>query len=306
MLHALRIPLTGLLVGSTALACVYLIAITTNQYRSIVKALSVVTAIKMMSSPQASPFSYLAMAIQSLCCMPLAGPRGRSRIWVTAMFLLASMYSPLQKLVILYITFGQQGLSVVLGELRDWVAPNLTTSEFLMFPLVLWFGSHLMAGFLLAKWLHRWSMPDGARLELHDEWKRTETMTPPTQTPARIFGRRHIVSSSAAVAALSLLFVFETDLPGWFHVLWRPLLIIVCWQLMARPLMIILSRRWTASTRNESDIRAVMDEFPRMWSILSFAQKKSNEVTGWIGRIRTFLRVTMHVSLTSNPEVLHD
>jgi hypothetical protein len=306
VLHALRIPLTGLLVGSTALACVYLIAITTSQYRSILKSLSAVMAIKMMSSPQASPFSYLAMSAQSLCCVPLAGPRGRSRIWVTVMFLLASFYSPLQKLAILYVTFGHQGLSVVLGELRDWVAPSLTTTEFLFFPVALWFGAHLATGFFLAKWLHRWTTSGRDRLELQDEWKRTETTTLPLQSPSQVFSLRHIASSTVIVIALSILFFFGSDLPTWFHVLWRPLLIILCWQLIIRPLITILSRRWTSTTGSDGNIRAVMDEFPRMWSILSFAQKKSIVVSGWTSRVRTFLRVILLLSLTRNVEVEHD
>ncbi len=305
VLHALRIPLTGLFVGSTALACVYLIAISSKHYRSIVKSLSVVSAIKVMSTPHASPFSYLAMAAQSLCCMPLAGRRGQSRIWVTVMFLLASIYSPMQKLMILYVTLGQHGLSAVLVELRDWVAPNLTTTEFVMVPLLLWFGAHLSAGFFLAKWLHRWAIAGSTHSELYDEWNRTELGTP-VLAPSRASRRRQIAFSAVTVAALSLLYVFEGYLPGWVHVLWRPLLIIACWQLMARPLLMILSKYWTRSTIDESDVRAVMDEFPRMWSILTFAQKKSIHATGWTSRMRTFLMVTMHISLTPSSEAMND
>ena len=306
VLHTLRIPLTGLFVGSTALACVYLIARSTNSALTILKALLAVMAIKVMSLPHASPFSYLAMSFQAACCMPLIGRRGNSRAWVTSLFIVASMYSPLQKLVILYITFGHEGLYVVLDALRNWLSPQLTTGEFLFLPLVLWFGAHIVAGYLLSVWLLRWVSYDSVKDVYHDEWIRSRVSATPELQDQPIMTVRRIILSLIILVALSGLYFYESELPAWMHVLWRPLLIILSWQVVVRPLIQRFSRRLISGSANSKDVKAVMDELPQMWSILTFAQTKSAEVTGWVSRIKTFLKVTIALTTTRMPEVKHD
>lgn len=304
VLHAMRIPLTGLFVGSTALACVYLIARSADTYRSVTKALIAVAVIKGMSSPQASPFSYLAMTVQALCCVPLVGSKGQSRRWVTAMFMLASLYSPIQKVAILYITFGHQGLAVVLGELRNWISPQFTTTEFLIAPFLLWFGMHLLAGFFLAKWLHHWLDRDTARRNIYEEWRlRKTTVAPVLKTPT---GRRQYSVLIVVVASLLVLYLFESNLPDWTKVLWRPLAIMLFWQLVVRPILYLVNRTWLRSSKDIGHVEDVLNELPMMWSVLTYAQLKSSGVASWMGRVRTFLNVTLTLSVTRYTEVKHD
>ncbi len=306
VLHAIRMPLTGLFVGSMALACVYLIARSTTSYRVVLQAMVSVMAIKMMATPHASPFSYVAMAIQTLCCIPLIGHKGNSRKWVTSMFLIASLYSPIQKIVILYITFGHQGLMIVLEEFRKWLTPGLSTTELILIPLVLWTGIHLVAGFFLAKWLHTWITQGAGKQELHDEWSRydlTNTHAPYSQ---RRSTSRQVLLTIVVVSLLLLIYLYESVLPTWIHVLWRPLLIILSWQLIIRPIIAIISQILSSGVKNEGDVQVVMDEFPRMWSIIKFAKRKSSDVAGWVDRYYVFLKVTILLSVMNSTETTND
>lgn len=306
VLHAMRIPLTGLFVGSTALACVFMISRSTNSYRVVLQALLTVMAIKMIATPHASPFSYMAMAIQTFCCIPLVGERGHSRFWITMMFLIASLYSPVQKLVILYVTFGQEGVTVVLDEFRKWFAPSLSTTEFILIPLILWLGVHLVMGFFLAKWLHGLTTSHNEKKELQEEWVSSvaHDAMPPASQPSMMM--RYKLMPIAVVTGLCILYLFEQALPAWMHVLWRPLLIILFWQLIVRPIAMYIVQKRASTSNKEGNVRAVMDEFPTMWSIIIFARRKSSSVVGSIERFYVFLKVTIVLSVINSTDHTHD
>jgi hypothetical protein len=306
LLHALRLPLTGLLVGSVALACIYLIARSTNSYSAVLKALVIVSAIKMMATPHASPFSYVAMSVQTFCCLPLIGRRGDSRLWVTAMFLIASLYSPIQKLLILYVTFGHDGLAVVLNEFGKWVAPTMSTIGLISIPLIMWFGAHLAVGFLLAKWLHEWVAADNGSEALQAEWKRDAAaqINQPVAQHASSYPK--LLMPIAVVSMLVLLYLYESDLPTWVHVLWRPLLIILFWQLIVRPIIMLITNRWAVASSGDGNMKDVMGELPKLRSILTFARRKSSNVVGWFDRFREFLKVTILLSVMYSSEKSND
>lgn len=305
VLHAIRIPLTGLFVGSIALACVFLISRSTNSYRVVLQSLVTVIIIKMIATPHASPFSYIAMSIQTLCCIPLVGQRGHSRFWITMMFLIASLYSPVQKLLILYVTFGQEGVTVVLDEFRKWFAPSLSTTEFILIPLVLWLGVHLVMGLFLAKWLHRFTTSDNGKKELHEEWISSVVHdTMPTASPPSMM--RHKLMPVVVVIGLCQLYFFEQALPAWMHVLWRPLLIILFWQLIVRPIVMYIIKKWGSAGNKKKNVRAVMDEFPTMWSIIAFARRKSSAVAGSFDRFHVFLKVTILLSVMNSSNNTND
>jgi len=306
VLHALRIPLTGLMVGSIALSCVFLISRSTSSYRTLFQALFTVMVIKMMATPHASPFSYLAMTAQTLCCIPLVGHRGRSRLWVTSMFLLASLYSPVQKLVILYVTFGQQGLAVVMDEFRKWVAPGLSGTEFVLIPLVVWFGTHLAAGFFLAKWLVNWTTAENGINELRDEWKSAKERGLLAMDSQRPITHRNMLIPIAVVTGLCLLYMYEAVLPAWMHVLWRPLLIILFWQLILRPISMLIARKWANGADTSANVRAVMDELPKMWSVITFAKMKASQAAGSIERFYVFIKVTLLLSVKNSSDHTND
>lgn len=296
LLHALRIPLSGLFVGSMATGCIYLVARTTGSAKSIVRSLAAVSAIKMASTPHASPFSYVAMTVQTACCIPLAGTKGSSKGWTISMFMLASTYSPIQKIILMYVTFGQQGLHTVLMELRDWLAPSLSSSQFIVVPVILWVVSHQVVGFLLAQWLFDWTSAEHGRKELFHEWN--------AEHMSRWQGNR--VSTSrvrqwswiiAVTVCILALYFFDPYMPEWTLVLWRPLLILFAWHAIVRPLFGIIASNWI-KTRINGPVQDVMGEFPRVWSILTFARSKSATIVGWLPRLRTFLRVTVVLSST--------
>lgn len=296
LFHAMRIPLTGLLVGTTALACMYLIARSSGSRATIWKSLLVVASIKLVATPHASPFAYVAMFVQALCMVPLTGDKGQSRGWVVAMFMLASLYSPVQKLALLYITFGSDGLLSVVSALHDWLNPPVSISELVAVPILAWFGIHLAFGYFAARWLHRWVSMQVLEQSIHDEWKRVELETSEMPLPQKRRITGHILTAVATLVLIGL-YVYESRLPNWVHFAWRPLLILIVWQLVAKPLVRHAYSAMLKRSTNRGSMQEVVSEMPRMWSILTFAGKKSSHLNGWLARAKMFLHVAATLAM---------
>lgn len=101
-LHALKIPLSGLIVGNFAIVCIFLLIRSTENCTSVLKALMTVMLAKLILSPQASPFAYLALTMQTLCLLPICLNK-ESRSLRVVCVIISSLYSPFQKIITLYI-----------------------------------------------------------------------------------------------------------------------------------------------------------------------------------------------------------
>jgi hypothetical protein len=66
IIHGLRIPVSGLIVGSSAVVCICLIAWYNPLKGTILKATIIVAIFKMMLSPQAPPTAYVAVFFQGI------------------------------------------------------------------------------------------------------------------------------------------------------------------------------------------------------------------------------------------------
>lgn len=305
LLHAMRIPLTGLLVGTSALACLYLIARSSKSRTTLLKSLLIVAAIKLAATPHASPFAYLAMFVQTLCMIPLVGRSGQNRVLVVAMFALASIYSPLQKIATLYITFGSDGILSVLDAVVSWLNPPISAQGFVVVPIMAWFGVHLLVGMLVAVRLHGWigaPAKDGA---LHKEWLQSGSTSDWSAPKPKATDIGHLITFFA-VLGLAVLYAYSNRLPDWVHLAWRPLLIIIVWQLAIKPIAQKLYSALIQRSSNPGSVNMVLSEIPRMWSILVFAKLKSSQLDGWLARARMFFHVTVTLAIVQPEGVNHD
>ncbi|HEY6503012.1 MAG TPA: hypothetical protein VIZ28_03470, partial [Chitinophagaceae bacterium] len=66
IIHGLKIPVSGLIVGGAAVICICLIAWYVPKKGAIIKATIIVAIFKMMLSPQAPPPAYMAVFFQGL------------------------------------------------------------------------------------------------------------------------------------------------------------------------------------------------------------------------------------------------
>ena len=108
VMHALQIPLTGLLVGGMAVIMITMIAeLSEHNYKQVLKSALIVLIVKAMVSPH-TPFpAYIAVSFQALLGYSLFSLMNVNFISIFLLSTIAMLESAIQKLLILTLFFGE-------------------------------------------------------------------------------------------------------------------------------------------------------------------------------------------------------
>ena len=108
LIHAMRVPFTGIVVGSTAVVLVALIAFfAERRARDILRATVVVLLVKAAASPHTPLPAYVSVAFQGLAAAGLFGAVPSIRVGAMALGLLALWQGAVQKLVVMTALYGR-------------------------------------------------------------------------------------------------------------------------------------------------------------------------------------------------------
>src|SRR6186997_1280424 len=113
IIHGLRIPVSGLVVGSCAVICICLIAHYIPSKGAILKATIIVAIFKMMLSPQAPPPAYIAVFFQGMLGELLFFNRRFFKLSCILLGIIALLESGLQRILVLTIVYGNDVWRVI-------------------------------------------------------------------------------------------------------------------------------------------------------------------------------------------------
>jgi len=106
ILHALKIPFTGLFIGGAAVVFISLIAYLSNNHRAILKSTLIVIVVKAIVSPYTPVNAYFAVALQGVIGFLLFFNNNNYKLKAIFLGLITSILSGFQKIIILTIVFG--------------------------------------------------------------------------------------------------------------------------------------------------------------------------------------------------------
>lgn len=259
-LHALRLPLTGLLVGGSAVLLVTMIAwVARRQGRSLARAMlratAVVLAVKAAASPHSPPGAYVAVAFQGAAGALLFAALPGVRAPALALGAVVLVESAMQKLFALVFFFG-----VPLVEATDTLGAQLFAAlgvegggSLSLWLAISYAGAHLTAGLLVGYFAGR--LPERARLALHAFQVTDESFRQPgavAQAPEasvptrkwRRWGRWAVFLAVIAAAYAAVGKASAGPLQGAAYVVLRALGALALWQAALRPLL-GAATRWT-------------------------------------------------------------
>ena len=122
ILHAFRMPFTGLVVGGMAVILISLIAYFSNiSYKEVLKSTLIVLIIKAAVSPHTPLPAYLAVSFQGVAAVAVFKMLRVNLISILLFSVLAMMESALQKLITLTLFFGKS-LWKAMDELMNFIA----------------------------------------------------------------------------------------------------------------------------------------------------------------------------------------
>ncbi|TCJ19616.1 hypothetical protein EPD60_00385 [Flaviaesturariibacter flavus] len=306
VLHALKLPFTGLIVGSFSVICITLIAwCSERHYRRILDSLLLVLIIKAVVSPHAPPTAYVAVAFQGLAGYALYKTAGIRAGSIYTLAVIALLESALQKLLNMTLFFGKSfwaaadELVAFIGrELRIGLPPGS------MVLVVVYVGLYLLGG-VACGWMTNRLLRDlsgtGGRLPDYVPARR-----PVSETAAARRRKGYLVMTVLFVLICILVYFGAADQKSGSLALLRTLLWTGCalllWYGLIAPLALHAIRRYLRKRQSahSGQVQELLRLLPGMRRLSLAAWQQSRNRTG-PARIPYFVRLLVHWTLVYDP-----
>jgi len=318
ILHAFRIPFTGLVVGNVAVIIIILIASFSSSHGIIMRACLITIIIKALVSPHTPFTAHLAVLIQSLLGEIIFWNRGYKYISSVLLGIITAIFSSLQKVIFLTIVFGNnlwnsidQFFIFVIKEVfgqKDYTG-NISISYWIIF---LYIGIHLIVGFLTGIY--------GARLEFRIKNKITkpgfddEDLHKIISNVNNDSGKNEKSKRKGFRLKLSkILFTFSIILlilsyiykgEGYFNpdsvlfMIGRSVLIMIIWIKFITPSISKLFRKkLIKDNKYTRDVESIIKILPSLRAIVKYSWMKTKELSG-LRRLSDFIVLTISILLT--------
>lgn len=208
VMHALKLPLTGALVGGGACAALTALAASTPKRRlpTLLSATGLVLSAKAAAAPHTPPTAYLAVGYQGVSAALIFSLIPSLRVAAPLFTTLAMIESAAQKLLVLTLMFGVDFWT----SLNTWLLEASKKASWLPSALgvealaLTYLGLYALWGLLLGLRLGAWPARAERLQATHLEAWRAHTATPPQAAPR---ARRRLKGAAllALTAALTLL-----------------------------------------------------------------------------------------------------
>jgi nucleoside-triphosphatase THEP1/ABC-type thiamin/hydroxymethylpyrimidine transport system permease subunit len=290
IIHGLKIPVSGLFVGSCAVVCICLIAWYVPQKGAILKATIIVAIFKMMLSPQAPPPAYIAVFFQGLMGELLfLQNRKMFKLSCILLAVLALLDSGLQRILVLTIVYGNDLWKVINDFINGLTKQKIATNYSLLIGssyVVLHLATGLFVGWwtsLLPGRIERWKKEGKYKMEISD----VQATTLPAVIKKRKRLRTGLFITWIILIALYVQSYFNIGKPLLpshiaLKIFIRSLIIVLGWIFVIGPLLKQLLHRWLQKekTRSQQEIKEVLELLPATQQLIVQSWKNSAHLKG--------------------------
>jgi hypothetical protein len=303
ILHAFRLPFTGVVAGGFAIILLTLIAhFAQKPAQTILKSLMVVLIIKAMVSPHSPVMAYLAVSIQAFLAAGIYTLLGIRFLSITLVSLLAMWESAVQKLLILTVFFGK-ALWEAADEWVGYVAKqmNLEVSNGSFWIAGIYLGIYTLAGVLVSVLTYKlWFrikhglLPDPVHVQqFSHETEQKIKKSSSTSWPWLL---------ACLAAILATLYLSEgDDSNAWIKVAktmsWS-LASIFIWYIVLNPLLLKLTRLYLKKKQNQyaEDVGQILQLIPALRGLAGKAWAETKHENG-LKRLTAFISLFIFWSL---------
>ena len=294
LIHAARIPVSGIIVGSCAVFCICLIAFYFPKKGAIIRATIIVAVFKMMLSPQSPPPAYFAVFFQGLVG-EIIFLRNRRFYRVSCLLLgiIALLESGLQRIAVLTIVYGNNFWKAI----NDFINELTQQDHFTNYSL--WIGGgyvmiHIIVGILVGWWA-------GIIPKKTDEWKKQFSLSEAGEKELLITKRKKRKWFKKGIFTIWIILILlyaqsyfrigqpilPSNLP--LQILIRSFIIIFAWYFAISPFISFLLKKWLQKKQSDSGpaIQKVTQLLPDMQLLIAESWRQSSAKKG-IGRIFLF------------------
>lgn len=266
VLHALHIPLTGLLVGGSAVAIISIMAHNNkNATQEILKATLIVILVKVTASPHSPPPAYIAVAFQGLIGVFIFKVLPVYNLATIVFAIIAMLESAMQKILVLTLIYGTSIFKAI-----DKTVSGLTKEFGLETNVSSWILGAYISLYVF------WGMIIGARMgTLPKRMSRlnqnrnslsgitTNELKPKTTSPKRK-KPFWIIYSVTLFLMLSILYISDSDKSNVLAVFVRSITATLLIYLLVNPLFKWLLAKKVKDNKYSAAVNQIMLEFNQL------------------------------------------
>lgn len=271
IIHGFKIPVSGLVVGSSAVICICLIGWYAPARGAIIKATLIVAVFKMMLSPQAPLTAYIAVFFQGMLGELFFRNRKYYRAACLSLAVLALLESALQRILVLTLVYGKD-LWEVLNDSVYKLGGNAGTDY--SYFLILWYVLlHAIVGVLVGIWAgylpRRIQLLGSLEQQYHIAPVTAQGNADPVVKKKKPLFRSLFFGLWIALLALWLQSALSIGKPLMpvhvsLRILVRSAIIILIWYFLVGPLLKKALERWLQQKKRQSasQIQQVVEQLP--------------------------------------------
>lgn len=304
VLHALHIPVTGLIIGSISVCCLSLLARFRRKRGDLLKATVLVMLVKLMLSPHTPMAAYIAVLSQGLLA-ELFFLRGKNLKLNCILFgFFTQLQSALLHIGKLVLVFGLEiwaAFDAYMSKLAQTL--GLENGPYTMFLAGIYLAIHAIAGILigsLAASLHKRlpNISETSLTALEFPSKKSFKIQPKSEK------KKFHVQFGLLVVWLFLLAAFLQSYFGIgplilpqhkiFQILLRSVLIVSIWYFVVSPLLLRVMKKWLAGKKNQfqTELETILNMLPEIGLLIQKSWQLSAKVSG-LARLKLFTKLTI-------------
>lgn len=302
IIHGLRIPVSGLVVGSAAVINICLIAYYVREKGAILKATIIVAIFKMMLSPQAPLPAYIAVFFQGLTGELMFWNRRYYKLSCVLFAVVALVESAVQRILVLTLIYGNDAWTAFDQFINGLTKQKVHTGYSRLIATV-YVALHIIAGFIVGWWasqlpsqVEKWKT-DG-RYDLLPSMKNADEL--PVKKKRKKWWLVIVWVALLALYIQSYYGIGKPLLPATtlLKLLIRSAIILLTWYLVVGPLLQQALFSWLAKKRSRlsGEMAQVLQLLPASRHILTASWQQSKNSRG-ISRLITWMKKAMVNSL---------
>ncbi|WP_422103953.1 hypothetical protein [Winogradskyella sp.] len=307
LLHAAKIPFSGILLGSFAIIIItYIAKSNTNRFNSIIKATILVILIKAMASPHSPPMAYVAVLFQGVLGASLYSVFGVNKMTAMSLGALALLESAFQKILTLTIIFGMN-LWVSIQRFFDGIQDKLQADWitelpwlFLVFYGLLYFIVGVFAGSFAFK------LPENV-FKTAKSLQHMNLELATNKDPVKKRKRKRVGLIIGLLLFSSVVFLFSGMHKQALTIILRTLAAIVFFLFLFNPIFKYLIQKWAnkEKVKNQKTLNTIMTLMPDIKNYVGLALQLSSNKKQVIKRSKSFVIHWLSLSLYFSEDDQH-
>jgi nucleoside-triphosphatase THEP1 len=310
IIHGLRMPVSGLIVGSCAVICICLIAWYAPGKGSIIKATIIVAIFKMMLSPQSPAPAYIAVFFQGLVGELLFWNKSRFKLCCLLLATLALLESAMQRIFSLVIFYGND-FWTAFNDFINKITGQRSITNYSLLLAAAYVSLHLIVGIWIGWWasglpagITKWQSQIRDRIVVNSA---AEVVIPVSSK------RRRRLKTGLLIVWILLILLYVQSyfkigtplLPSHIalKILLRSLIIVLAWIFLVSPLLKRVLHFWLQKkqSRFQNEIQQVMQLLPSTRQLITESWKQSSGTRG-AKRIKNVIKLVLVNALSIRAE----